>query len=81
MRRDAFRDKGLSFSLCVCAWAEREARICHMLRSGCGNVKEVEPDQKRGFCCLFLSQISAFGEYVRQSVLQNRSTGDYAAAN
>lgn len=52
----AFGDTGLPF--CVFAWAEREAHICHTLRSGRGNVKEEEPDQTRGFFCLFLSQIS-----------------------
>lgn len=47
-----------SHSACEQAWAEREAGICHTLRSGRGNVKEEEPDQKRGFFCLFPSQIS-----------------------
>lgn len=52
----AFGDTGLPF--CMHVWAKREARICHTLRSGHGNVKEEEPDQKQGFFCLFLSQIS-----------------------
>lgn len=43
---------------CLRAWAQREARVCHGLRSGRGNVKEEEPEQKRGFICLFLPQIS-----------------------
>jgi len=52
----AFGATGLPF--CARVWAKREACVCHMLRSGRGNVKEEEPDQKRGSFCLFLSQVS-----------------------
>lgn len=52
----AFGDTGIPFQLCHVS-GEHGACACHRLRSGRGNVREEEPDQKQGLSCVFLTQI------------------------